>query len=535
MNHRKIFKSMKYLYIDISKILYPNGNNINNPLIRPLNYSSISMNAIWDRMNMYRLIKPVDADKNILFKEFVPGNDETCGPLKGPFGKHFWWNLWHKPLRTDYDILTYYNEKTQIETIVDSPIQFFESDSRLYRINNMEFIIYERNLSKIIRYEFDYETPRLLNIYLIPENSGGLNQAIISFNPNDKNNILTFIDWLYDDGVHIYNCEVQNLNEYDTKNFANLFFNQYKPNIGLQKIQEIMILIKKKKKIIIKSNPNLKIPGESIYSYDSKALGYIEFGPKYGILPFFSLGTSIAGSRGSNGYESNLNTSKIINKYNNKYYLGVGHCKILADSNRYPYLQSSRIEIFRKNIYHDFKKKFGEKYIPHYGSTSSVKVDKNGVDISCNGYIYMMYFYLLSIDLHEFLISDSFLPVYIDNKETNQIDKNYKFSLFNPFGIEICCKNIDNDDYNVKIYAGEGDFYAVQLEFLLKDIVDIPYHNINNMDMRNYRYMLIIKKNDKIEIKERLCDNDYCSIGDTNGGYTNIYEYNKQKYQNLKI
>lgn len=193
-------------------------------------------------------------------------------------------------------------------------------------------------------------------------------------------------------------------------------------------------------------------------SYDNKDSDMMELlNTNYGIMPKFSFSTPHI-------------------KINNNTLLGVGHIKIYT-SEDFKYVQDSNIEIFRKKLNLYMKSKFGNKYIRHLGTGN------------CEGYIYMLYFYIIDIDAPEknhMRISNGYLPVYLGEKTPDGIyDRNYKFSLIFPTGLE----KINND--NIVVTCGEGDFYAIALTFNIYEVIDSCVHDIKNLDLRKYEYILL--------------------------------------------
>ena len=117
-------------------------------------------------------------------------------------------------------------------------------------------------------------------------------------------------------------------------------------------------------------------------------------------------------------------------KYNSKKYgqcyIAVGHIKIHSDLDKFKYKSDSNIQLFRENLYKDFKKYFNDKYIRHKGTN---------IVPDCEGYIYLPYFYILYNNMQNMLISDAYLPVNLD------INLDYRFSLIFPMAL-LCIMKI---------------------------------------------------------------------------------------------
>ena len=154
------------------------------------------------------------------------------------------------------------------------------------------------------------------------------------------------------------------------------------------------------------------------------------------------------------------------------------------------YKPNSNIYNFRKNLITQFNKIYKERFIKHYGSSG------------CRGSIYMIYFYILTDEsqnknekgiYENIYFSDAYLPFnWNDHRKigSNDIEGGYKFSLFFPTGI---CKINSNDSQNskIRVVAGEGDFYIVELDFELNNIIQSCVHDGREMDFNKYQYYLL--------------------------------------------
>jgi hypothetical protein len=209
-------------------------------------------------------------------------------------------------------------------------------------------------------------------------------------------------------------------------------------------------------------------------------------GPNYGKMPGFSFGTPVIDIIHPDFPELG------------KIKLGVGHSKIHQDQNKFKYISGSKIDLFRQNLHNDMKTYFGKSYVPHYGTFGKKQ---------CDGYIYMMYFYFLFDEItvdgtnnkkyQKAMISDSYLPVTIDLKMDSE-STDYKFSLVFPMGIGLKNENV------VTVTCGYGDYKSIALEFDLKVIINSCIHDIQNVDMDEYQYFTLVKKDGTNYLSSKL-------------------------------
>lgn len=188
----------------------------------------------------------------------------------------------------------------------------------------------------------------------------------------------------------------------------------------------------------------------------------------WGITPMLSFGTPLV-------------------KHQNMY-IGVGHLKIYSDRQKHPYLEGSNIKNFRDDLFSTLETQYGERYINHFGTSGNKK---------CQGFIYMIYFYILNYDgfltinnkqVHNFTsmyISDAYLP--LSNKPVIDMpyDRDYKFSLLFPMGLNIV-------DSTITVSCGYGDYYSCFLEYNVNDVIHQCQHNITTLDFNVYQYHLDI-------------------------------------------
>ena len=152
--------------------------------------------------------------------------------------------------------------------------------------------------------------------------------------------------------------------------------------------------------------------------------------------------------------------------------IGVGHIKIIKNFNYDP---SSKIKHFLDKINIQLREKFKDKYIQH------------------NSYHYLMFFFRLLKKNNKYgmLISDSFLPVNLDEKN------HYKFSIVFPMGVFS-----KNDKINIT--CGEGDYYNIILSFNLQYIKNLCIHNVKHFDAEQYDYHYLCYQDSTFKIMDNL-------------------------------
>jgi hypothetical protein len=241
-----------------------------------------------------------------------------------------------------------------------------------------------------------------------------------------------------------------------------------------------------------------------------------------GYCPLFSFGTPVLD----------------IHHNNRTIQLGVGHIKI---PHTHEYVKDSNIQKFKDNLDKDMRNMYGEKYIKHYGTP---------IRSVCYGYTYMMYFFIVwknSDGGFEMKISDSFLPHYLGTIPKNgKHDDDYKFSLIFPMGLEIA-----NDTNNVIVTCGEGDFYAIELEFNINEVINLCVHDVRRTDMREYKYKILgydgrqVFESDRLSSIKEMQQTDTKEMQqpdtldlDLSGGtyrvYRDLYSINKNNYLNIR-
>jgi hypothetical protein len=399
--------------------------------------------------------------------QLIPGNDEDC-IQKIDIGLNYWWNHWDRS-STFVGLTIFFLGNHKNNDLSWCHIQCVKPTKKLskqfcytsgYLVNNIpqqdvrifkhDNVIYLHtlDLEYLCKLEVDISNKRVniqqLNISLPKVDLSGINQQILQIKSLDNNEMFVrYIDWFL---------------EYGTRIFGVLFDTSKKSSLG----GSTLIM-----KYYNNTIPYDQFKFRGYGCYDNKNPDDIsKYGTNYGIMPGFSLSTPHV------TLENNL-------------IIGCGHSKIHSDIEKYPYLEKSKIDLFRKNLYQDYKAEFGDKYIRHLGTGWA----PNG----CQGFIYMLYFYIVNGNELKneknhpgsMKISDSFLPLFLSTKEIDgPLDQNYKFSLIFPMGLAR-----DND--KIIITAGEGDFYSVALEFKISDILDLCQYDVRNLDLRNYNYNIL--------------------------------------------
>ncbi len=205
----------------------------------------------------------------------------------------------------------------------------------------------------------------------------------------------------------------------------------------------------------------------------------------YGIMPLFSFTTP----------HISLKDGRLM---------GVGHIKIHTNETKYQFKMGSNIDLFRRHLTEDMDK---ERYIAHNGSTS--KTD-------CEGYIYLMYFYIYDQRKPDFLISDAFCPL--------DLEAEYYFSLVFPMGITLAV-----DEREIYVTAGIGDYYAVILTFNYDEVVESCTHSLLKLNLATYNYYLAIV-GQPVQYVKRL--KEYEQHGGRD--YHKLYKKYKEKYLRAK-
>lgn len=156
-------------------------------------------------------------------------------------------------------------------------------------------------------------------------------------------------------------------------------------------------------------------------------------------------------------------------------FVGVGHLKIPTDLAK-RYTEGSAIENFRKELYRDFKAKYGQRYVRH---DAQIGPDHRG------GFNYLLYFYVLKTDDDmnplKMRISNGFLPLTIDNKGDNS---GYKFSLVFPMGVA-------SRESQLLVSCGYGDYSSMLLTIDMDSVLALCRHDVTHLNLRDFSYKII--------------------------------------------
>lgn len=428
-----------------------------------------------------KLIPEDQGDINFFYKpiKIIPGNDIECANLNNSTNKWtlFWWNNWvHTSNQSRHLILGDYS----IFIIWDSTNNTFKltgnflhsADIRLCKYEDKIFG-YESDLTKIYQINNEGAVIRVINLSLPLNNK---NLQIITINENT----IKYFNWFTKDGIRVdkINCNDAKFLTGTSDLDLNMTFD-CKVDISYIKLTYPIIgtgsCLNDKNQDVAKKN--------------------------YGIMPLFSFTTP----------HILIDTNK---------YLGVGHIKIYQDTH-FEYIKESNIDVFRRCLIEDMKK-YDQRYIPHYGTSQKTK---------CEGYIYLMYFYIYTCDekTSDFKISSSFIPI--------DLSSEYIFSLVFPMGIAYT-----PDKKSIYVTAGIGDYYSVILTFNLEQIIKLCTYSLLNIDMSKYQYYLGIVDKTNIHLVKRLSDYKKLNkvIGGNDANYYNKYikykeDYLIQKYKSTKV
>jgi len=141
--------------------------------------------------------------------------------------------------------------------------------------------------------------------------------------------------------------------------------------------------------------------------------------------------------------------------YHKGYYYGVGHTKYFVKKNKDEIDEKFyRLKDFTTILHKNLRKIFKSKY----------KVHPNKM--------YAYYFFRYHPNKKEFLISDSFIPIY----ECNE----YIFSLCFPMSIV-------NKYNNFYISMGYGDYTNIMASYTIDELDNTLIHNVANFDLSNYK------------------------------------------------
>ena len=513
MSKKDMFNYFKYDYFNFAPLIQQIDNELKDEpyasTTRTFNWSLIKINE-----DTYLYAVRFGATFVPEAPLFKPGNSEKCiNPME--IGHAYWWNRWQMGFNvggTYFFIGNHLTNKFQhcrveldddiknTALTQDYPYRLFNSESNYFSMSDVRVItqnnqhwVHDNKLQYIYPIKIEGNTIKF-GIKINNSMEGGQNYPIIKLTDNE----LVHLDWYYPEGVKIISKNIV-IRETGTRGYQYTEKKTKSANYIWIKYDD---LIENGKKKFIMNGAG---------SYDTKKPEDMEkYGHNYGKMPLFS-----------------FTTPHIPLSDDGKIQLGVGHIKIHTDTQQYPYLPESRIQVFRDNLYRDMKAMFGDRYIRHKGSHPAP---------DCYGYIYMLYFYIL-YDTNEIApgnqpalrgqgdmrLSDAFLPVYLDPKAPDSPkDNDFKFSLIFPMGL---AKHNDK----IIVTCGEGDFYSVALEFNIQDVVDSCIHNVKQMDMDQYKYYIMAYRDKKLHVVEKLSE---MMTGGNN--YRHKYLKYKSKYLALK-
>ena len=398
--------------------------------------------------------------------KIVPGNDIECKNLDINSWTLFWWNNWNQRdtdarsliMRDDSVFIIWDAEKNTFDALDGRGLP--KSDIRLGRYYNY-IVAYDDKISHIYLINEDATVRKTIDLN-IAEFRFDKNLQIISM---DKNTIDIF-NWFTDKGIKLNKIYCHN----------NLFDHTLTyETIANAIISECYISYTDKQHPILGTGSCL------IDKNEDKAK------KNYGIMPLFSFTTPHIA----------LKDGRLM---------GVGHIKIHTNQTKYPFKPDSNIDLFRKHLTEDMKQ-YESRYIPHNGSSN--KSD-------CEGYIYLMFFYIYDMHKSNFIISDAFCPL--------DLSAEYYFSLIFPMGIALSA-----DNKTIYVTAGIGDYYAVILTFSYDEVVTSCTHSMLNLDLSTYHYYLAIVGK-PVQYVKRLAD--YRQQGGRD--YHKLYQKYKQKYLRAK-
>ena len=390
----------------------------------------------------------------------VPGNDENCSPEPRNKGVKYPWNNWGASNGGSIFLLGDYKTKTfeiiERELPAGRDILNIDSDFRLFKDDKGTIYCYASSLKNII--DIDISEKKIPNLNGHRRDVGyigfksGKNFSLVEYKIGDEHNDhLLILDWFYSDGVYAY----ERSNEYSDAYF-----------------------IRTTRKNLIPYNIiENGFDGKGSF-YSKEPVDIEKYGRNYGKLPMFSFGSNFIklDTKNKKGYK-NVRIS-------------VAHSKIHSSEEKYPYMEGSKVDIFRKNIYKDMRTEYKDKYIEHYGTGNAPN--------NCHGYIYLMYFILLLENedgTFEMKLGNSYLPLNLDGEHKDK----YKFSLIFATGIQQ-----ENED--IIITAGEGDMYSILLKFSIESIIKDCEHDVKDMDMEKYLFRVIGYKNGTSIVENRLSE-----------------------------
>ena len=427
-------------------------------------------------------------------KKPIPGNSKKC-TNDIPKGTNFMWGNWIlkglmnknlvKKITGNFTIII----KKNIMTNEFTHVQITTFDGTLLRIGKslslINIEIWDLNISKlddkikklyndksILFTDGDMRITKLLHITYDDKNKQlNYNNYFVIYDAQLKN--LFFLKKKQENEIHIK--EKLTIENEDGNNFTPIvilfddliFLNKF-DNIGLC-INKHNIQTQEKSYIYIKyKNPKKTIhfKGSCEHKIIDEKSAINKHDINYMITPAFSFSTPVV--------------------YKNGKIYGIGHVKIHNNEKDYIYKKDSNIDIFRKKILANMSKISNNIYLPHYGTYTQLFPNE------CQGFIYMMYFYCFEKDCFfmnntnntydvTFKISNAYLPI---NPQKENL-----FSLVFPIGA------YDNDNNEMVITCGEGDFYNTEMKISFDEIDKLCIHDISDINMNDYKYQYMINDN----------------------------------------
>ena len=403
-----------------------------------------------DNKNALRMGYGLPVSFNYNSDHVIPGNGSMCREISFlRKGQWFWWNNWREMIGSTNTYLFVGDHNTnQYDFIFNLWL-----DGSDIRITNIDGNIYMYN-SELTEVHIFLDTNRTKKLK-ITKTGEGKNYVLtdIQFigDSIDSPCIIQYLDWFQINGV---SCKTE-------------FYRFSEPGyIRKYYIDDNVIIPEDDLFDFADTKPNNPFFFTGIGSYmDGKSDGSIN----WGVTPLMSFSTPLV-------------------KYGNLY-IGVGHLKIHSDADTYPYLPGSNIENFRSYISQYMNDTYGDRYIQHFGTSI-----RDGL---CQGYLYLIYFYILTYDYpfegrfssikhwKSMHISDGYLPLSDKSIKDTDYDRDYKFSLYFPMGLEL-------DGKNLIVSCGYGDYYSAFLEYDVDTVVAGCKHDVSHLDFNSYQYHLDI-------------------------------------------
>lgn len=389
----------------------------------------------------------------------IPGNGQSCPDtalLRK--GQWFWWNNWDIPVgKTNTHILIGDHTIGRYDSTLDPFL--YGGDIRIANIDGNIFL-YNSDLSSVDIvldiFKFDHYVLELSPVNISSKAYGKnfvLTDVKFVVNNLDSPCIIQYLDWFYEYGVR---CKIDYHRIFEPGYIRGYYIGN-NPTVAVDDN-----FSDNYEDFAVKNPFYFRGTGSSIENPNDGSINW-------GVTPLMSFGTPLV-------------------KYGDLY-IGVGHLKIHSDPETHPYLPDSNIDKFRTYIAEYMNATYGDRYIQHFGTQT-----KNG---RCQGYLYLIYFYILTCDYpfqHRFApvkrwksmhISDGYLPLSNKPIKDKDYDRDYKFSLYFPMGLEL-------DGQNLIVSCGYGDYYSAFLEYDVDTVVAACKHDVSHLDFNSYQYHLDI-------------------------------------------